>query len=60
MTKDAVDRLWKIFSGPLKLLGYGLSIFIVVFALKATGLFTELMGFLTFRIISHALRRLCF
>lgn len=48
MTKDAVDRLWKIFSGPLKLLGYGLSIFIVVLALKTTGLFTELMGFLTF------------
>ena len=60
MTKDTADRLWKIFSGPLKLLGYGLSIFVVFFALKTTGLFTEVAGFLSFRITSHALRHLCF
>lgn len=48
MTKDTADRLWKIFSGPLKLLGYGLAIFLVFFALKTTGLFTEVAGFLSF------------
>ncbi|MVV49706.1 hypothetical protein EJA72_15890 [Pseudomonas sp. PB120] len=48
MTKETADRLWKIFSGPLMLLGYGLAIFLVFFALKMTGLFTEIAGFLSF------------
>ncbi|WP_146047153.1 hypothetical protein [Aeromonas bestiarum] len=48
MTRDTADRLWRIFSGPLKLLGYGLSILLVSYALKSTGLFTEVAGFLSF------------
>ncbi|WP_194791888.1 hypothetical protein [Pseudomonas sp. UFMG81] len=48
MTKDTANRLWSIFGGPLKLLGYGLSIYLVCLALETTGLFTRIAGFLSF------------
>ncbi|MBK1679631.1 hypothetical protein [Rhodocyclus tenuis] len=40
--------LWEVFKGPLTLILYGIAGVIVVLAIKATGLFQDVAGFLTF------------
>ena len=48
LTDESRARLWKIVTGPLAVLAYGIAFLLLALALRATGLFPQLAAFLSF------------